>query len=85
MAAVNKVTHSSNKIDFEKGEPSKQKLRQKNTIFSDSEDLFVFKHGYGRWTVYEMIPASNLRKPYTLAVRAKKNILPQRRILGTLQ
>ena len=26
LAEVNKATHSSNKIDFEKGEPSKQRL-----------------------------------------------------------
>ena len=27
---VNKATHSSNKIDFEKGEPNNQKLPQKS-------------------------------------------------------
>ena len=36
LAAVNKATHASNKIDFEKGEPSNQKLRQKKVAFSDS-------------------------------------------------
>ena len=53
LAAVNKATHSSNKIDFEKGEPSQQGLRQKKTAFSDSEDNFIrkgiSKYGYGRW------------------------------------
>ena len=29
LAEVNKATYSSNKIDFEKGEPSKQGLQQK--------------------------------------------------------
>ena len=33
LAAVNKATHASNKIDFEKGEPSNQKLRQKKVAF----------------------------------------------------
>ena len=33
LAAVNKATHCSNKIDFEKGEPSKQGLRQKKQLF----------------------------------------------------
>ena len=33
LSAVNKVTHSSNKIGFEKGEPSKQGLRQKKSGF----------------------------------------------------
>ena len=28
LAAVNKATHASNRIDFEKGEPTNQKLRQ---------------------------------------------------------
>ena len=32
LAEVNKATHSSNKIDFEKGEPSKQRLRQKKQL-----------------------------------------------------
>ena len=43
MAEVNKDTHSSNKIDFEKGEPSKQGLQQKKGVFSDSEDDFIRK------------------------------------------
>ena len=33
LAAVNKATQSSNKIDFEKGEPRKQVLRQKKATF----------------------------------------------------
>ena len=32
LAEVNKATHSSNEIDFEKGEPSKQRLRQKKQL-----------------------------------------------------
>ena len=52
LAAVNKATHSSNKIDFEKDEPRKQGLRQKKAAFSDSEDNFIrkgiCKYGYGR-------------------------------------
>ena len=36
LAAVTKATHSSNKIDFEKGEPRMQGLRQKKAAFSDS-------------------------------------------------
>ena len=54
LATVNKATHSSNKIDFEKGEPKKQGLRQKRAAFSDSEDNFIrkgiSKYGYGLWT-----------------------------------
>ena len=54
LTAVNKTTHSSNKIDFEKDEPSKQGLRQKNPAFSDSEDNFtrkgISKYDHGRWT-----------------------------------
>ena len=54
LAAVNKATHSSNKIDFEKDEPSKQGLWQKKAAFSDSENNFVrkgkSKYGYGRCT-----------------------------------
>ena len=69
MSEVNKATHSSNKIDFEKGEPSKQGLRQKKAAFSDSEDDFICKgiskYGYARW----FHPS---RKPCTSAVRAKK-------------
>ena len=41
LAAVNKATHSSNKIDFEKGGPSNQMLLQK-VAFSDSEDNLYF-------------------------------------------
>ena len=33
LAAVNKAAQSSNKIDFEKGEHSKQGLRQKKSTF----------------------------------------------------
>ena len=54
LAAVNKNTHASNKIDFEKDEPRNQKLRHKKVAFSDSEDNFIrkriSKYGYGRWT-----------------------------------
>ena len=79
LAAVNKATHSSNKIDFEKGEPSKQGLRQKRTAFSDSEDNFIrkgiSKYGYGRWSSILNDPSFKFypsRKPCTLALRAKK-------------
>ena len=78
MAEVNKATHPSNKIDFEKGEPSKQGLRQKKAAFSDNEDDFIrkeiSKYEYGRWTSklndssFKFHPS---RKPCTLAVRAK--------------
>ena len=43
LAEVNKATHLSNKIDFEKGEPSKQGLRQKKAAFPDSKDDFTRK------------------------------------------
>ena len=33
LSEVNKATHSSNKIDFERDEPSKQVLRQKKSSF----------------------------------------------------
>ena len=79
LAAVNKATHSSNKIDFEKGEPRKQGLRQKKAAFSDSEDNFIrkgiSKYGYGRWASILNDPSFKFhpsRKPCTLAVRAKK-------------
>ena len=79
LAAVNKATHSSNKIDFEKGEPRKQGLRQKKAAFSDSEDNFIrkgiSKYGYGRWTSILNDPSFKFhpsRKSCTLAVRAKK-------------
>ena len=51
LAEVNKTTHSSNKLDFEKDQPSQQGLRQKKVAFSDSEDNFIrqgiSKYGYG--------------------------------------
>ena len=79
LAAVNKATHSSNKIDFEKGEPRKQGLRQKKAAFSDSEDNFIrkgiSKYGYGRWTPILNDPSLKFhpsRKLCILAVRAKK-------------
>ena len=79
MAAVNKATHSSNKIYFEKGEPRKQGLRQKKAAFSDSEDNFIrkgiSKYGYDRWTFILNDPSFKFhpsREPCTLAVRAKK-------------
>ena len=46
LAAVNKATHSSNKIDLEKGEPRKQGLPQKKAAVSDSEDNFIRKGGF---------------------------------------
>ena len=46
LVEVNKATHFSNKIDFEKGEPSNQGLRQKETTFSDSEDNFIRKRDF---------------------------------------
>ena len=79
MAAVNKATHSSNKIDLEKEELSKQGLRQKKAAFSDSEDNFIrkgiSKYGYGRWTSIFNDPSFKFylsRKPCTLEVHAKK-------------
>ena len=79
LAEVNKATHSSNKMDFEKGEPSKQGLRQKKAAFSASEDDFIHKvvskYGYGRWNSilngprFKFFPS---RKPCTLAFRVKK-------------
>ena len=79
LVTVNKTTHSSNKIDFEKGEPRKQGLRQKKAAFSDSEDNFirngVSKYGYGHWTSILNDPSFKFHpscKPYSLAVRAKK-------------
>ena len=79
LVAVNKATHSSNKIDFKKGEPRGQGLRQKKAAFSDSEDNFIrkgiSKYGYGRWTSILNDPSFEFnpsRKPCTLAVRAKK-------------
>ena len=79
LAVINKATHSSNKIDFEKVEPRKQGLRQKKTTFSDNEDNFIrkgiSKYGYGRWTSILNDPSFKFhpsREPCTLAVRAKK-------------
>ena len=79
MSKVNKATHSTNKIDFEKGEPSKQGLRQKKAAFSESEDDFIgkgiSKYGYGRCTSILNDPNFKFHpshKPCTLAVRAKK-------------
>ena len=79
LATVNKATRSSNKIDFEKGEPRKQGLRQKKTAFLDSEDNFIrkgiSKYCYGRWTSILHDPSFKFhpsRKPVTLLVRAKK-------------
>ena len=79
LSEVNKATHSSNKISFERDQPSKQGLRQEKVAFSDSEDNFIrkgiSKYGYGRWTSilndlsFKFYPS---RKPCTLAVRAKK-------------
>ena len=43
LSEVNKATHSSNKINFERDEPSKKWLRQKKVAFSDSEDNFIRK------------------------------------------
>ena len=93
LDAVNKATHSSNKIHFEKGETRKQGLRQKKAAFSDSEDNFISKgiseYGYSRWTSILNEPSFKFhpsRKPCTLAVRAKKNmIMRQWKILLTLQ
>ena len=82
MAAVNKAnkqTHSSIKVDFEKGEPTKEGLRQKKAAFSDREDNIIrkgiSKYGYGRWTSIlndSSFKFHPLRKPRTLVVRAKK-------------
>ena len=79
LTAVNKATHASNKVDFEKGEPNNQKLRQKKVAFLDSEDNFIrkgiFKYGYGRWTSILNYPSFKFhrsRKSCTLADRAKK-------------
>ena len=51
LAEVNKTTHSSNKTDFERDEPSQQGLQQKKLAFSDSEDNVIrkriSKYGYG--------------------------------------
>ena len=75
---VDKATHFSNKIYFQRDEPSKQVLRQKKVAFSDSEDNFICKgiskYGYGRWTSTLNDLSFNFhasRKPCTLAVCAK--------------
>ena len=53
LSEVNKATHSSNKTNLERDEPSKEGLRQKK-VASDSEDNFILKgiskYGYVRWT-----------------------------------
>ena len=79
LSEVNKAAHSSNKINFERDEPSKQGLRQKKVAFSGSEDNFIrkgiSKYGYGRWTSVLNDPRFKFhpsRKPCTLAVRTKK-------------
>ena len=79
MAEINKATRSSNKINFEKGEPSKQRLRQKKAAFSDSKDDFkckgISKCGYSRWTSILTDPNFKFHpscKLCPLTVRAKK-------------
>ena len=42
LAAVNKATHSSNKIDFEKGGPSNQMLLQKKWLFRIARIILYF-------------------------------------------
>ena len=81
LSEVNKATQSSNKINFERDEPSKQGLRQKKVAFSDSEDNFIrkgiSKYGYGRWTSILNDPSFKFRpsrKPCTLAVQGFPNI-----------
>ena len=79
LTELNKATHSSNEIDFEKGQPSKQGLRQKKAAFSNSEDNFIRKeiseYGYGCCTSILNYPSFKFlpsRNPCTLAIRAKK-------------
>ena len=79
MSEVNKATHSGNKVDFERDEPSKQGLQQEKVAFSDSEDNIIrkgiSKYGYGQWTSILKDPSFKFhpsRKPCTLAVFAKK-------------
>ena len=43
LSEVSKAAHSTNKIDFEKAEPTKQELRQKKEVFPDSQDDFIRK------------------------------------------
>ena len=80
MTEVSKATHSSNKIDFKKGGPSKQRVRQKKVAFSDSEDNFtrkgISKYCYGRWMSILNDPNFKFdpsRKPCTIAFRAKSH------------
>ena len=79
LSEVNKATHSSNKTNFERDEPSKQGLRQKKVAFSNSKDNFIrngiSKYGYGRWASILNDPSFKFHpspKPCTIAVRAKK-------------
>ena len=79
MAEVNKATHSSNKVDFERDEPRKQGLRQNKVAFSDSGVNFIrkriSKYRHGRWTYILNDPSCKFhpsRKPCTLSVRAKR-------------
>ena len=76
---INLDEQASNKVDFEREEPTKQELQQKKVAFSDSEDNLIHyeisKYGYGRWTSILNDPSFKfhpLRKLCTLAVRAKK-------------
>ena len=89
LPEVNKATCSSNKLDFEKGKPSKQGLRQKKAAFSDSEDDFIpkriSKYGYGRWTSILNNPSFKFHpscEPCTLAVRAKKTLILRQRTIN---
>ena len=89
LPKVNKATCSSNKLDFEKGKPSKQGLRQKKAAFSDSEDDFIpkriSKYGYGLWTSILNNPSFKFHpscKPCTLAVRAKKTLILRQRTIN---
>ena len=86
LVELNKATNSSNKTDFDKGEPRKQGLRRKKATFLDSDDNFkrkgISKYGYGRWTSILNDPSFKFhssRKPCTLAVRAKKNMIMRQR------
>ena len=78
LSVVNKATHCTNKIDFERDKASKG-YKQKKVVLSDSEDNFIrkgiSKYGYGRWTSILNDPSFKFhpsRKPCTLAIRAKK-------------
>ena len=79
LAAVNKAIHSSDKLDFGKGEPRKQGFRQKKAAFSDSKDNFIHKgiskFCYDRWASILNYPSFKFhpsRKSCKLAVGAKK-------------